>query len=137
MIVIDWLFACLLLAPYPQKLEFDENGLPVAQAPPRSRPGIPLNQDARDAKSGKGRKRLFLHPIIRQRDRCGTCPVRAGLVGGLCCAGGAQRCLLDRLPACPADCRLAPSSVALQACLNLGWKKACMTRRAEQEGTGV
>ncbi|KAL4855186.1 hypothetical protein ACK3TF_004177 [Chlorella vulgaris] len=55
----------------------------------------PHSQEARDAKSGKGRKRLFLHPIIRTRDRCGKC----------------------------------------SACLNLHWKKACITRRAELEGT--
>lgn len=44
----------------------------------------PHSQEARDAKSGKGRKRLFLHPIIRTRDRCGKCSV----------SGSARCCLL-------------------------------------------
>jgi hypothetical protein len=40
-----------------------------------SHSAAPHSQEARDAKSGKGRKRLFLHPIIRTRDRCGKCSV--------------------------------------------------------------
>lgn len=118
--------------------------------------GMPHSQEARDAKSGKGRKRLFLHPIIRTRDRCGKCPVSAAPLRGLvaaaadasgnnrggpdptvlvqCCTGAC----LPRLPCLP-DCFRCSLRPALpsQACLNLHWKKACMTRRAEQEGSGL
>lgn len=54
-----------------------EDGAPLApggSGPKRAY--APHSQEARDAKSGRGRKRLFLHPVIRQRDRCGKCPVR-------------------------------------------------------------
>jgi hypothetical protein len=49
----------------------------AGRAPPR---GAPHSREARDAKSGKGRRRLFLHPVIRSRDRCGTCPVGASVM---------------------------------------------------------
>lgn len=64
--------------------------------PPRPG-GQPHSQEARDAKSGKGRRRLFLHPIIRSRERCGTCPVRpcAALAAPAACI--AARCCLPLL----------------------------------------
>lgn len=52
---------------------------------PRRAGAQPHSQEARDAKSGKGRRRLFLHPIIRSRERCGTCPVRPRLLLGAVC----------------------------------------------------
>lgn len=57
----------------------DEDGTPLQPAPSHYK-ATPHSQEARDAKSGKGRKRLFLHPIIRTKDRCGKCSVR-----GRCC----------------------------------------------------
>jgi hypothetical protein len=61
-----------------QRLEaapaLDEDGNPL-QAAPSHYKAAPHSQEARDAKSGKGRKRLFLHPIIRTKDRCGKCSV--------------------------------------------------------------
>ena len=75
-------------------LLLDEDGLPLAA--PRAKQGYaPHSQEARDAKSGKGKRRLFLHPVIRSRERCGKCAVsRARAVGG---PGGlfacARRCM--------------------------------------------
>lgn len=78
-----------------------EDGLPLAAGGKRGY--APHSQEARDAKSGKGRKRLFLHPVIRSRDRCGQCPVRLRLgrrqasgpglaLVGLGCACVGSRC---------------------------------------------
>lgn len=55
----------------------DAEGRPL----PPKKSYAPHSQEAQDAKSGKGRRRLFLHPIIRTRDRCGKCAVGDGCLG--------------------------------------------------------
>lgn len=56
-------------------LLLDDDGLPLAPAPAEHKSYAPHSQEARDAKSGKGKRRLFLHPVIRSRERCGKCSV--------------------------------------------------------------
>ncbi len=66
-------------------LLLDEDGLPLPPPPPGERKGYaPHSQEAMDAKSGKGKRRLFLHPVIRNRERCGKCAVSTPPSSGLC-----------------------------------------------------
>lgn len=70
-------------------LLLDEDGLPLPPPPPGERKGYaPHSQEAMDAKSGKGKRRLFLHPVIRNRERCGKCAVSALPSSGLCVQSG-------------------------------------------------
>lgn len=96
-----------------QQPQFGEDGLPLPAGAKRGY--APHSQEARDAKSGRGRKRLFLHPVIRSRDRCGQCPVRrGGAAGGALIPGAGQVwvsqspvVVTSHPPSCPPACPAA------------------------------
>lgn len=106
-------------------LLLDDDGLPLPPPPPAARQGYaPHSQEARDAKSGKGKRRLFLHPVIRSRERCGKCSVSGGprwAEGRVGSGEGWSESIDARGARSARRVSISPP----QACFNPHWTKAC------------